>query len=68
MKIEVWLINSKDPSEKESARWELPVIPRQGESITVKDTGRTYNVRTVAYELDEELLLTGKITVDAWSL
>lgn len=67
MKIEVWLIESKNPGNKQRAELDLPAIPRKGECIIVSET-ENYEVREVVYRLDKELRFTGRITVDAYSL
>ncbi len=67
MKIEIWLIDSKDPGKKQKADLDFPSIPRKGECIIIDET-ENYEVREVVYRLDKELRFTGRITVDAYSL
>ena len=67
MKIEIWLIDSKNPGKKQMMEADLPAIPRKGECIIVSES-ENYEVKDVIYRFDKELRFTERITVDAWSL
>ena len=66
MEIEVWLINSKKPGEKQKVDLDLPAIPRVGECIIVGEL-ENYEVKDVIYRLNTKLRFNGRITVEAWS-
>ena len=66
MKIELWLIDGENSTNKQKVDVDLPALPRRGERIMVGED-ESYEVRGVSYRLNDELVFTGRITVDAFS-
>lgn len=67
MKLDLWLIDRKDPGQKEKFTADLPAIPQNGDVILVGDA-QNYEVSHTTFHFDEEGRFTGYITVDALSL
>ena len=67
MKIDIWLIDRKNPMKKEKFAVELPTPPQKGDVILVGDT-HNYEVTHSTYHFDEERRFTGYVTTDALSL
>ena len=67
MKVTLYLIDRKKPSNKQVFDAEIPAIPRQGEVILVGEA-TNYEVKDIVYHFDDEGRFTNRITIDAWSL
>lgn len=67
MKIDIWLIDRKNPSKKEKFPVDLPTAPQNGDVILIGDM-HNYEITHSTYHFDEEGRFTGHVTTDALSL